>query len=131
MPGYHSWYSSLLQAGWSRDQIPIGARFSAPIHTIPGTHQACYTLDTGSFFPGVKQPGHGIDNPPPSSAEVKERVGLYLYSPSVLHGLFYVEVTLLPFPQQQQLREHASMLHSMCIACHVLTIIRDMVFTCN
>jgi len=26
--------------------------------------------------------GHGVDHPPPSSAEVKERVALYLYSPS-------------------------------------------------
>ena len=32
--------------------------------------------------PGVKRPGHGVDHPPPSSAEVKERVELYLYSPS-------------------------------------------------
>jgi len=33
-------------------------------------------------FPrGVKQLGHGVDHPPPSSAEVKERVELYLYSP--------------------------------------------------
>jgi len=31
-------------------------------------------------FPGVKQPGHGVDHPPPSSAEVKERVELYLDS---------------------------------------------------
>jgi hypothetical protein len=33
-------------------------------------------------FPGGKQAGHGIDHPPPSSTEVKERVELYLYSPS-------------------------------------------------
>ena len=33
-------------------------------------------------FPGVKRPGRGVDQPPPSSAEVKERVELYLYSPS-------------------------------------------------
>jgi hypothetical protein len=33
-------------------------------------------------FPGVKRPGRGVDHPPPSSAEVKERVQLYLYSPS-------------------------------------------------
>jgi len=33
-------------------------------------------------FPGLKQPGRGIDHPPPSSAKVKERVELYLYSPS-------------------------------------------------
>ena len=33
-------------------------------------------------FPGVKRPRRGVDHPPPSSADVKERVGLYLYSPS-------------------------------------------------
>jgi hypothetical protein len=29
-------------------------------------------------FPGVKRPGRDVDHSPPSSAEVKERVGLYL-----------------------------------------------------
>jgi len=33
-------------------------------------------------FPGVKRPGRGVDHPPPSSAEVKEKGELYLYSPS-------------------------------------------------
>jgi hypothetical protein len=33
-------------------------------------------------FPGGKRPEHGLDHPPPSTAEVKERVELYLYSPS-------------------------------------------------
>ena len=33
-------------------------------------------------FPRVKRTGRGVDHPPPSSAEVKERVELYLYSPS-------------------------------------------------
>jgi hypothetical protein len=33
-------------------------------------------------FLGVKRPGHGVDHPPPSSARVKERVELYLYSSS-------------------------------------------------
>jgi len=35
---------------------------------------------TGSFI-GVKRPGRGVDNPPLSSAEVKERVELDLSSP--------------------------------------------------
>jgi len=34
------------------------------------------------YSPGVKQAGRGIHHPPPSSAEVKERVELYLYSPA-------------------------------------------------
>jgi hypothetical protein len=33
-------------------------------------------------FPGVKWPGRGVKHPPPSSAEVKERVELFFYSPS-------------------------------------------------
>jgi hypothetical protein len=33
-------------------------------------------------FPGVKRQGRGVDHPPPSSAEVKERVEIHLYSPS-------------------------------------------------
>jgi len=53
----------------------MGARFSAPVQTVPGAHPDSYTMDTGSF-PGVKLPGRGVDNPPPSSAEVKERVEL-------------------------------------------------------
>jgi hypothetical protein len=51
------------------------------IHTGPGAHPASYTMGTGSFL-GVKQAGRGTDHPHPSSAEVKERVELYLYSPS-------------------------------------------------
>ena len=34
------------------------------------------------YFPGVKRPGRGVNHSPPSSVEVKERVVLYLYSPS-------------------------------------------------
>jgi len=59
----------------------VGARFSAPIQTGPEAHPASYATGTGSF-PGVKRPGQGVDHPPTSSAEVKERVELYLYSPS-------------------------------------------------
>jgi len=33
----------------------------------------------------VKMLGHGTDYPPPSSAEVKEGVELYLYPPLGLH----------------------------------------------
>jgi hypothetical protein len=44
-------------------------------------HPASYTMATGSYL-GVKRPGHGVDHPSLSSAEVKERVELYLYFPS-------------------------------------------------
>jgi len=56
-----------------------GAIFPAPVQTGPEVHPASCTMGTGSF-PGVKRPGRGVDHPPTSSAEVKERVELYLYS---------------------------------------------------
>jgi len=40
-------------------------------------------MGTGSFQ-GVKRPGRGVDHPPASSVEVKERVELFLYSTSGL-----------------------------------------------
>jgi hypothetical protein len=36
-------------------------------------------MDTGSF-PGVKRPGRGVKHSTPSSAEVKEKLEIYLYS---------------------------------------------------
>ena len=67
--------------GRSWDRIPVGARFNAPIENGPGAHPAAYAMCTGSF-PGVKRPGRDVDHPPTSSAKVKERVELYLYSTS-------------------------------------------------
>jgi hypothetical protein len=57
-----------------------GVRFSTPIQTCPGAYPGSYTTGTGSF-PGVKWPGCDADHPPLSSAKVKERVKLFLYSP--------------------------------------------------
>ena len=34
------------------------------------------------LYRGVKRPGRGVDNPPPSSAKVEGRVELYICSPS-------------------------------------------------
>jgi hypothetical protein len=58
-----------------------GARFSAPVQTVPGAHPASCTMGTGSF-PGVES-GRGVTLTPhpllvPRS---KNRVRLYLYSP--------------------------------------------------
>jgi len=53
-------------------------RLSEPVQTWSRAHPASWVP---GLFPGVKWPGHGVDHPPLSSAEVKERVQLYLYSP--------------------------------------------------
>ena len=50
----------------------MGAIFPAPVQTGPGAYQAS--------FLGVKRPGRGVDHPPPSIAEVIERVEPYIHS---------------------------------------------------
>jgi hypothetical protein len=49
-----------------------------PVQTGRGTHPASYTKGNESL-PGVKRPGRGVDHLQPFSAEVKERLKLYLY----------------------------------------------------
>jgi hypothetical protein len=69
-----------LRAGRSGDRIPVGARFSAPVQTGPGTHPGSCTMGIRSF-PGVEC-GRGVTLTPhpllvPRS---KNRVELYLCS---------------------------------------------------
>jgi hypothetical protein len=58
------------------DALGIESRWGQDFPRVqagPGAHPASCTIGTGSF-PGVKRPGHGVDHPSQSSAEVKERV---------------------------------------------------------
>jgi hypothetical protein len=61
-----------------RDRIPVGSIFSAHVRTGREAHPSSYTMDTGSF-PGLNRPGRCVGHPHLFSAEVKERVELYLY----------------------------------------------------
>ena len=61
--------------------MPVAGIISSPVQIGPGVHPASYRMSTVSF-PELKRPGRGIDHLPPSSAEVKEGVKLYPYSPS-------------------------------------------------
>ena len=58
-----------IQSQWGRDLTqpsrPALGPTQSPVQWVP-----------------VKRPGRGVDHPPASSAEVKERVELHLYSPS-------------------------------------------------
>ena len=86
LPGWLSRYNDSLCAGRAGDRIPAEAKFSAPVQTGPGAYLDSYTMGTGIFRGGgrglVKWPGRGADHPPSSNAEVKEKVELYIYSPS-------------------------------------------------
>ena len=69
-------------------KIPVGRYFPHPSRRAQGP-PASYTMGTGTFFRGVKR---GVNHPPPTSAEVKERIELYLYPPLGLHGKLWGEI---------------------------------------
>jgi hypothetical protein len=53
-------------------------------------------------FLGAKRSGRGVNHPPPSSAEVKESVELYLYSPSWPSWSVIGELCCLILPQNSR-----------------------------
>jgi len=63
-----------LRVGRTRDRIPVGAKFSAPVQTSPGAHPASCTMGTGSFQ-GVEAAGAWGWPPTPSSAEGPRKSG--------------------------------------------------------
>ena len=65
-----------IESRWGRD-------FPHPARSVLGPTQPPIQKGAGSFL-GVKRPGCGVEHPPPSKADVKETVELYLYSPSRL-----------------------------------------------
>ena len=74
-----------MEWGWG------GARYSAPSRTALGPTQPPIRWEPGHLR-GVNRPGCGDDHPPPSSADVKERMQLYLYSPYWPYGLYRASV---------------------------------------
>jgi hypothetical protein len=74
----------------SRVRFPAGAGNFSLHHRLQNgsvAHPASYPLGTRRSFLGGKRPGREADHSPPSSAEVKELVELYLHSPIRLHGV--------------------------------------------
>jgi hypothetical protein len=61
---------------------PVGARFSAPVPDRPWGPPIPLYNGYWVSFPGAKRPRRGVNHPPTSSAEVKERVELHFFSPS-------------------------------------------------
>jgi hypothetical protein len=74
----------------SRVRFPAGAgNFSLHHRILNGSaaHPTSYPMDTRGSSPG----GRAADHTPPSSAEVKECVELYLHSPMSLHAVVLVK----------------------------------------
>jgi hypothetical protein len=64
---------------WNGGTLPRGGRdFPHTCRPALEQHPASYKMSTGSLA-GIKWPKRGVAHPTPSSAEVKERVALYLY----------------------------------------------------
>jgi hypothetical protein len=82
----------LLRVGRSADRIPVGASFSLPVQTGRGDHPASYTGGTGSFSPGTKRPGLGVDHSRPHLAPRLKKEYIYTYTPARgLYGLSRVQ----------------------------------------
>ena len=84
-----------LRAGRAGNRIPVAATFSALIQIGPEAHPASCTVGTRSF-PGENRPERGLNNPPTSNVEVKERAELYLHFPSVPSWHYKMNFTALP-----------------------------------
>jgi len=85
-----------LATSWTvKDRIPVEVSFSASVRTGGGAHPASYTIVTESFS-GLKRLGCGVEHPPPSKAEIKERVVVYLYS-SLCAVMVRSRANVLPF----------------------------------
>ena len=78
-PGSSVGIATELRAARSGIESRWGRDFS-PVQTGSGAHPASCTVGTG-YFLGLRWPGRGAVPPRPSSAEVLERVELYLYPP--------------------------------------------------
>jgi hypothetical protein len=70
--------------GWTdRGSNPGGGQIFRTCRDRPWGQPSLRCNGYRVLFPGVKRPGRGFDHPTPQySADVKERVELYLYSPS-------------------------------------------------
>jgi hypothetical protein len=74
-------YSDSLEAVRSGDRIHVGAILCVSVQTAPGEeHTTSCTIGIESFWWRQSGRGLALNTHPPSSAKVKERIELYLYS---------------------------------------------------
>jgi hypothetical protein len=91
-PGWCTWYSDLLQAGWFRVHIWVGTRdflSSKTVHISFGALSPSWLMGNG-----VVSFGSEFDCSPPSSAEVQKVWSCTFYLPICLHGMYRGDFTL-------------------------------------
>ena len=94
VPGWCSRYSDCYELDDEGIEFRWGRGFPHPSRPALGPTQP--PVQWYPFtFPGVNWPGRGVNHPPTSTAEVKEGVELYLYSP--LWVFMACSATNLPF----------------------------------
>ena len=128
----------------ARGSTPGGGRdFPHPSRPAPVSHPVSYTMGTGSFQ-GVKRQGRGVGHPPSSSAEVKGRVELYLYSTSGPSWPVIGWTLTLPWPkclrpflelvhafQGRDMRTHKHSLVAVPVICQFATCcLLNVVYVC-
>ena len=90
-PAQTSRYSDLLRLWRSENEILVGSKFfetiqNSPVPRAPNFFKLGYKVSCL----GVKRPRRVVDHQSPPSAKVKERVEVYLFSPSELLWLVLV-----------------------------------------
>jgi hypothetical protein len=90
--GYRSRYSDWLRAGPLRglsSSLRKGKNFLFFTSSRPalGSIQSPTQWVPRTLSPRVKRPGREADHSPPTSAEVKKNMDLYIHSPIRLHGV--------------------------------------------
>jgi hypothetical protein len=81
-PGQLSRYTDSLRPRRSGDRIPVGGEIFSTRPDRPWRPPSVLYNAYWVSFPGVQRPRHGADHPTPFSAEGKERVEVYISSPS-------------------------------------------------
>jgi len=78
--GQRSQYSDSLRAGWSRDQIPVGARLSTPVQIGQRAHTASHAV---SYSQGAATTIHPLLAP-----QLNKEYSYNSIPPLGLQGLF-------------------------------------------
>jgi hypothetical protein len=87
-------YSDWLRAGRprGRNSSPGGVKnflfYTSSRPALGSTHPPIQWVP-GTLSPGINLPGREADQSPPTSAEVKKNVDLYMHSPIRLHGVVF------------------------------------------